>query len=63
MIARMTVARTPVVGISPGAVVTTGLGVGATTPIVGISPATAETEKTHVRATANMKRFMGLLLI
>lgn len=46
----------PVVGISPGA----GLDVNATTPIVGISPAIAETERTHVRAMANMKRFMGV---
>src|SRR5829696_1779596 len=50
----------PVVGISPGAGATAGVGVGATTPIVGISPAIAETERTQVRATANMKRFMGV---
>jgi tetratricopeptide (TPR) repeat protein len=71
MIARMIVASNPgpwispgagapVVGISPGAVVIAGVGDGAAIPIVGISPAIAETERMHVRATANMKRFMGV---
>lgn len=52
----------PVVGISPGAVIAEAVGVGevAATPQVGISPAIAETERTHVRAMANMKRFMGV---
>lgn len=52
----------PVVGISPGAVViaTAGSDAGATTPQVGISPASAETERTPVKATVNMNRFMGV---
>ena len=73
MIVRMIIARNagpwltpgavgaePVVGISRGAGATAGVGVGATAPIVGISPAIAETERTHVRATPNMKHFMGV---
>src|SRR5258705_1803292 len=52
----------PVVGISPGSGVlaTTGSDVVATTPQVGISPASAETERTPVKATVNMNRFMGV---
>lgn len=52
----------PMVGISPGSVVVAiaGVGEGVTTPQVGISPASAETEKTHVKATVNMNRFIGV---
>jgi tetratricopeptide (TPR) repeat protein len=35
-------------------------GAGDVIPIVGISPARAETERTQVKATANMNRFMGV---
>ena len=55
---------TPVVGISPGSgsgvLATTGSDVVASTPQVGISPASAETERTPVKATVNMNRFMGV---
>ncbi|HKU73363.1 MAG TPA: hypothetical protein VJR02_05555 [Pyrinomonadaceae bacterium] len=35
-------------------------GAGDVMPIVGISPASAETERTQVKAKANVKRFMGV---
>src|ERR1044072_4900913 len=71
MIARMIVASNPgpwispgagapVVGISPGAVVIAGVGDCAAIPIFGLSPAVSDDEEMHVRATANMKRFMGV---
>ncbi len=73
MIVRMIVAKIPgpctcpvtgagpgTVGISPGAVVVADAGVVVATGTVGISPASAETERTHVKATVNMNRFIGV---
>ena len=56
------VAPSPALGISPGAVegATAGGGVLEVTPVVGISPAKAEIERVHVKATVNMNRFIGV---
>jgi tetratricopeptide (TPR) repeat protein len=52
MIAKITVCNSVGPCVFPGA--------GDVIPIVGISPASAETERTQVKAKANVKRFMGV---
>src|SRR5687767_2761335 len=54
----------PLVGISPGAVALVvgvgSLGGGAVTPTVGTSPAKAEAERTQVRVSVIIKRFIDV---
>jgi tetratricopeptide (TPR) repeat protein len=52
MIAKITVSSSVGPCVFPGA--------GDVLPVVGISPARAETERTQVKATVNMNRFMGV---